>query len=969
MLHETDGHTRRQRAIDAAQAGTLIWHLDDDRLEADARALELLGVSGDADVGLDTVLRTVVKPDDASRFRRAVEKAAGGASGNRRLHDQLCVTLPDGSDGCVGIRGEVIVAGDPPRPVRVVALVADAMDECVRKRELSSIQADQAVLLVLSDALRSLTDPFEIQQAAVRVLGDYLGASRVTYCEAESVPDGFVVGASYCAPGTDSVVGRHSAFDFGASVTGRLCAGQTVVIDDTATDQRLSDDERLKYAPIDVQAWVGAPLLRAADNLAVVVVQQSTARTWTAEEIGLIETAADRIISAIERGRTEIELRRSESLLRSVFASINDAYCIVELVEDETNAPIDVRLVDMNPELGRLTGLRIGQTVRGAAPDLYEIWIERLASVARTGVPFRGENDSSVLGRYWDVFINPIEPPRRLVVVFRDVTPHRQAEQRERFRTAFADELRPLSDPTAVQGVAARLLGEHLGASRVFYAEPSADGNGITVRRDYTDGVKSMVGSYAWERLSATGLGRLHAGETWISVDARASLTDDQAVAFKDEYAIGAIVTVPLLKDASFGALLIVHDANPRQWTDDEISLIEEVAERTWGAIDRARAEQHRLEMQEEEHRVSLGLQRALLPESVLQHPEVAIAARYEARSQLLEVGGDWYDSFTLPGGLIAIAAGDVVGHGLEAAATMGKLRVATAALARHADGPGRLLSQLDDFTAGADGTEFATACFATFDPNSGELRFASAGHPPMLMIDAGGNPHWLTGGRSGPLVRDVDHDRPEATITLEPGALLILYSDGLIERRGEPIATGLDRLQRAATALGDASVEQACDRLFEAMGVDGSREDDVVVVCLRVPPRVVARFRRTLPALAGELRPLREGLHEWLSIHGMESVASTLVLAVGEACANAIEHAYAGGPHGPIEVAIDQHEGDTLSVTVRDFGRWRTPAETGEHEGHRGRGMGIMSSLTTDFHCESGEHGTIVRFELGARS
>jgi anti-sigma regulatory factor (Ser/Thr protein kinase) len=130
----------------------------------------------------------------------------------------------------------------------------------------------------------------------------------------------------------------------------------------------------------------------------------------------------------------------------------------------------------------------------------------------------------------------------------------------------------------------------------------------------------------------------------------------------------------------------------------------------------------------------------------------------------------------------------------------------------------------------------------------------------------------------------------------------------------------------------------------------------------------VLARFRRTLPAVAGELRALREGLQEWLSIHTLTPVAPALVLAVGEACANAIEHAYADGPHGPIEVAIDQHEGDILSVTVRDFGRWRSAPEIEDPASLRGRGIGIMRSLTTDFQRESGDHGTTVRFQLAAR-
>ena len=608
----------------------------------------------------------------------------------------------------------------------------------------------------------------------------------------------------------------------------------------------------------------------------------------------------------------------SEALLKRVFAAIDDAYCVIDLIL-ERGRVVDARLVEVNPRFEAVTGMRSGQRVRGVDRQVDAIWFDRLDAIRRSGEPFRTENDWDVLGRYWDVFVGPLDPPDRYVAVFRDITARKLGERRERFRTELADSLRQLSDPIRVQSTAADLLREHLGAQRVLYAEPEA--------------------------LGPDAVERLRVGETWISDEA---------------------VYVPLVNQTGFEAAFVVYNKARRAWSDEEVALIEEVAQRTRDAIERARTEQQLRLLHEEEHRVSLGLQRALLPAAVLQHPGVAIAARYEARSQLLEVGGDWYDSFALPSGLVVIAAGDVVGHGLEAAATMGKLRVAAAALARHADGPGQLLSQLDEFTSGSDGAEFATACFGTFDPVSGRLRFASAGHPPMLVIRPDGQARWLTGGRSGPLVRDVNPARPEASITLEPGSLLILYSDGLIERRGEPVANGLDRLERTARTLGDATVEQACDALIEAMGVASTREDDVVVVCLRVPARILARFRRTLPARPGELRGLRAALLEWLAIHTSEPAAPALVLAVGEACANAIEHAYTDGPGGVIDVAVDQHEGGTLSVTVRDFGRWRSgrggpdePANT------RGRGIGIIRNLTTHFTRQSDDHGTTVTFTL----
>ena len=238
------------------------------------------------------------------------------------------------------------------------------------------------------------------------------------------------------------------------------------------------------------------------------------------------------------------------------------------------------------------------------------------------------------------------------------------------------------------------------------------------------------------------------------------------------------------------------------------------------------------------EHQIAVRLQEALLPSHPLQHPKVTVAARYEAGSEAMVVGGDWYDVFDLPGGLVGLTVGDVVGHGLEATAAMGRLRTAVAALAQRTESPGQLLSYLDHFASGPNGTEFATAAYAILDPNTGRLRFASAGHPPMLLVTDRGDTNWLLEGRSPPFHREPWDERPEASVTLDPGTMLIVYSDGLVERRGEDLDMGMSRLEEAARHMIDRSPHEMCDSLVRAMGVDSSRGDDVVVVVLRLERR-----------------------------------------------------------------------------------------------------------------------------------
>lgn len=240
------------------------------------------------------------------------------------------------------------------------------------------------------------------------------------------------------------------------------------------------------------------------------------------------------------------------------------------------------------------------------------------------------------------------------------------------------------------------------------------------------------------------------------------------------------------------------------------------------------------------EHDIAVRLQRALLPDRHTRHPDVSVAARYEAGTDAMLVGGDWYDVFDLPGGRIGVTVGDVVGHGLEATAAMGRLRTAVAAFAHHTDSPSVLLTQLDEFAAGPNGTEFATAAYAILDPPSGLFKFASAGHPPMLVIRPAGEARWLHDGRSPPLHGSLIAGRPEAAVQLEPGSLVITYSDGLIERKDQDLQTGLDSLEREAVRLADKSPEEICDVLLEAMGLgpDRVRGDDVVVVAVRYEPK-----------------------------------------------------------------------------------------------------------------------------------
>lgn len=379
---------------------------------------------------------------------------------------------------------------------------------------------------------------------------------------------------------------------------------------------------------------------------------------------------------------------------------------------------------------------------------------------------------------------------------------------------------------------------------------------------------------------------------------------------------------------------------------------------------ERTRAQEALQARRAEEHEIAVGLQRALLPGRLNLPQGVSAVSRYDAGSAALEVGGDWYDAFALEDGRVAVTVGDVVGHGLNAAASMGQLRTALAALADHAASPGDLLTRLDRFLARSGATDFATVCYGLLDPASGVFEYASAGHPPMLVVSPTGEIRWLDEAASPPLYGDADRVRvrPTGSVVLETGCLLVLYSDGLIERRGSLLDHGLERLALAAAQLADAPMESVCDHLFAALGADSGRADDVVVLAVRLEPRPTKVFGRVFPARPEELRELRAAMRAWLNERQIgDPTLSAVLLAVGEGCANAIEHAYLDSEPGDVSVEIEEDAERSLVVVIRDFGRPRQPWNSTD----RGRGTAIMSQLVTDFSRDSTPTGTTVRFRL----
>jgi PAS domain S-box-containing protein len=357
------------------------------------------------------------------------------------------------------------------------------------------------------------------------------------------------------------------------------------------------------------------------------------------------------------------------------------------------------------------------------------------------------------------------------------------------------------------------------------------------------------------------------------------------------------------------------------------------------------------------EHEVAETLQRSLLPERLPRMQGIDLAARYLPAGAGAAIGGDWYDALELDDGRVAVVVGDVVGHGLRAAATMGQLRNAFRAYGLVEASPAAVMSRVNRLVTNGEGEAMATVLYLVLDRETGELAFTSAGHPPPLVLSAEGGSRFLEGGRSVPVGAASPVAFRESRATLPPGATLLIYTDGLVERRDVALEDRLAQLASvAAAAATGGDLEALCDEVL--LGVLGSRDpgDDVALLAVRLEPGGARRLTLSLPADPGSLVGLRRRLGRFLEAAGANDHETfEIMLTVCEAAGNAIEHAYGPGD-ATFEVEAEVDEGQVVA-TVRDRGTWRE--RRGEH---RGRGIAIMRGLMDGVEVSTEDGGTVVR-------
>ena len=428
---------------------------------------------------------------------------------------------------------------------------------------------------------------------------------------------------------------------------------------------------------------------------------------------------------------------------------------------------------------------------------------------------------------------------------------------------------------------------------------------------------------------------------------------------------VSTALSVPLTANGEVIGVMTFVDGPGRLFEADDVSLATEVASRAGVALSNATRFQR-------EHVVADVLQRAVLPDSLPDVEGLSLDAEYRAGVAGTYAGGDWYDVFELGADAVFFSVGDVMGKGAPAAALMGQVRSAIRAYAVSGLSPTEVLSSLDRLFDTLVEDRVVTAVVGTITPSTGRVVLSNAGHPPPLVVRADGSATFCPMQRTLLIAAGLSGaPRPRDELVLDSGDSLIMYSDGLIERRGEVITHGMERLANTATVIARAGWPEHPAVTFASMLSDEERTDDVVVLCLNYTG--IAHGRITAPPVGTSrdgmstlhLEPVVESTpvaRHWIAAHLRDlpaEVTACATLLTSELVTNAVLHA--ATPmcitlHTlPDRIRVDVADGNPAFPSVKEYGK----------DAATGRGLTLFSTLASSWGVQAVDGGKIVWFEL----
>jgi PAS domain S-box-containing protein len=575
-------------------------------LETNAKFERLTGLRPEAFLSGKTFQELIPIMDD--EWLRMLGRVA--VSGESTRFETYAVTLDRWFEVCA------FRIGDPSNR-RVGSLYSDISSQHRTAQALRNNEQIQKFLLRLSDALRPLVDPIEIQGTASKILGEHLRANRIFYGEIDEESSLMLVEREFVSEGTPSAIGPCPMEVF-AWLRSSSQKFEPTVVKNVQASQLLPEADRAALAMVRAEAFIAVPLIKDGRLVACLCATDALPRDWAQDEVELVWHTGERTWAAVERAKAEAALRGSEGKYRTLFDSIDTAITVLEVLYDGSGVATDLRFVESNQLFEKQTGLtnHLGKTTSELLPNLEDSCIQHYASVAETGEPVRFESYSNDFDRWISVFASRVggEGSRVVNVVFNDITEQkraeadlRESEERQAYLLKLSDALRPLANPIEVQGIASRLLGEHLQTDRVYYSEIDEAHGQLLVERDFVrEGIPSLAGSYPLEAFAWIDQATQKGEPTVIDNVRTSPLIPDASREVILSTNVGAFTCVPLLKDDRRMAALCVADLAPRVWKPEEIDLVKETAERTWAAVERTRVE---VELRASEERLRLFLE------------------------------------------------------------------------------------------------------------------------------------------------------------------------------------------------------------------------------------------------------------------------------------------------------------------------------------------------------------------------
>ncbi|MFG2679841.1 SpoIIE family protein phosphatase [Streptomyces sp. NPDC048392] len=512
-----------------------------------------------------------------------------------------------------------------------------------------------------------------------------------------------------------------------------------------------------------------------------------------------------------------------------------------------------------------------------------------------------------------------------------------------------------LLDPREDGGEPATVAGPPVGLRRTAHASVTADCPQAVAETGQLD--VYPAGSPQAECLLS--------GQAIVAAEAHGDLErwmewDPARLGRVKEYGVHSTMSVPLqARGTTLGVAVFTRFRRPDPFTHDDVLLAEEVSARAAVCVDNARRYSR-------EREATLTLQRSLLPRWLPSTAAVQAASRYlpAARSG---VGGDWFDVIPLSGMRVAMVVGDVVGHGIQASATMGRLRTAVRTLADIDLTPEELLTHLDDLVvrlseeSGDDraGEVGASCLYVVYDPVSRHCAMARAGHPAPVLVPPDGAPRQVE-LPSGPPLGVGGLPFESAEMELREGSVLALYTDGLVEGRDRDADAGRALLREALAAPAD-SLDTTCDRVLRTLLPSGGAADDVALLLARtlgLPAGQVTTW--DIPADPSLVAPVRKQVIEQLSRWDLLEATFTAELVVSELVTNAIRY---GSP--PIRLRLI-HDTTTLICEVSDTSHTAPHLRRARTWDEGGRGLLLVAQLTQRWGSRHTTEGKTIWAELG---